>query len=292
MIRLDPATLTAIGDLEIAARMLVDGFMFGGHPSRMQGAGIEFSQYRNYQPGDDLRRVDWKLFARSDRYFVRESEAETSVTIRIVLDASDSMREEEDGVSKFACARLLAAALAMIAFRQGDAVGLTAVSQGGARAWRADRGRSHLNRLLLALSAIEPGGSWPDWHRLEGPLLAAPAREIVIAITDLNERGNEIRAALEKLSALRHDVRVLHLVGRREMTFDYDPAVTFEELETGRTLDVATGAVRERYLASLSAALRNIDLELGEHRIGCHRIRTDQPLDEALREALSARSRR
>lgn len=292
MIELDARTLASLGDLELVARRVVDGFMFGAHPSRLQGAGVEFSQYRSYQPGDDIRRIDWKLFARSDRYFLRESEVETSVTVRILLDASDSMRQAEDGVSKFEYARLLAASLATLAFRQGDAVGLTALLGGRARSWPANRGRAHLSLLLRELERLEPAGTWPGWKDAEAALLSGTGRSITFALTDLYERRSEIRAALRKVSALGNDVAVLHLIGRRELEFDYGDEASFEELETGRTVDVSGGAVRAHYLASLGEELRALELDLGEQRIEYTRIRLDTPLDEALRQSLARRQQR
>lgn len=292
MIELDARTLASLGDLELVARRVVDGFMFGAHPSRLQGAGVEFSQYRSYQPGDDIRRIDWKLFARSDRYFLRESEVETSVTVRLLLDASDSMRQEEDGVSKFTYARLLVASLATLAFRQGDAVGLTALHAGGARAWPANRGRAHLARLLHALEQLEPAGSWPGWKDAEAALLGGAGRSLTFVLTDLYEQDREIRAALRKLAALGHDVAVIHLMGRRELEFDYGSDMVFEELETGRTIDASGEAVRAHYLASLGESLRALELDLGEQRIEYTRIRLDTPLDAALRQALARRLRR
>ncbi|MGE5927036.1 MAG: DUF58 domain-containing protein [Gemmatimonadota bacterium] len=289
MIALDARTLAALGDLELVARRIVDGFMFGTHPSRVQGAGVEFSQYRSYQPGDDIRRIDWKLFARSDRYFLRESEVETSVSVRILLDASDSMRQAEDGVSKFEYARLLAAALATLAFRQGDAVALTALLDGGARALPPNRGRGHLGRILRELEQLAPAGTWPGWRSAEGTLLSGAGRSVIFALTDLHERSTEIRAALTKLAALGHDVAVLHLVGRRELEFDYGDDLIFEELETGRTLEVTGAEARAHYLHSLDAALRTLELDLGEQRIEYTRIRLDTPLDAALRQALARR---
>jgi len=287
--QLDPRSLAALGDLSLVARLVVDGFMFGVHPSRLQGAGLEFSQYRSYQPGDDLRRLDWRLFARSDRYFVRESEAETSVTVRLVLDASDSMRHEEQGISKFAYGRMLAAALALLAYRQGDALALVAPGDGAAAGGRADRGRQHYHRVLRQLEALEPGGAWPPWERMEGILLGGVGRGITIVISDLHERSDEIRGVIRRLAALRHDVRVVHLLGRAELEFAYGGSVAFEELETGRTVEVDAEAARDAYLASYGRELRTVELELGELRAGHVRVLLDQPLDEALRAVLGTR---
>ena len=289
MTQLDPRSLAALGDLSLVARLVVDGFMFGVHPSRLQGAGLEFSQYRSYQPGDDLRRLDWRLFARSDRYFVRESEAETSVTVRLVLDASDSMRHEEQGISKFAYGRMLAAALALLAYRQGDALALVAPGDGAAAGGRADRGRQHYHRVLRQLEALEPGGAWPPWERMEGVLLGGVGRGITIVISDLHERSDEIRGVIRRLAALRHDVRVVHLLGRAELEFAYGGSVAFEELETGRTVEVDAEAARDAYLASYGRELRTVELELGELRAGHVRVLLDQPLDEALRAVLGTR---
>lgn len=292
MTLLDAPVLAAIGDLSLVAQRIVDGFMFGAHPSRLRGTGIEFSQYRSYQPGDDLRRLDWRLFARSDRYFIRESDADTSLTVRLVLDASDSMRHEEHGVSKFAYGRMLAAALALIAYRQGDAVALVAARGDRVSAGRPDRGRQHYHRILQELEMLEPSGAWPSWQRLETPLVGGSSRGITIIVSDLHERVAEIRAVARKLGILGHDVAVLHLLGRDELEFRYDGGVTFEELETGRTVDVKAAAVREQYLAAQAAALREIELDLGEQRASYRRIVLDEPLDAALRSALALRAAR
>ncbi len=289
MTLLDPRSLAALGDLSLVARLVVDGFMFGVHPSRLQGAGLEFSQYRSYQPGDDLRRLDWRLFARSDRYFVRESEAETSVTVRIMLDASGSMLHEEAGISKFAVARMLAAALALLAFRQGDAVSLVALGNGAAAGGRPDRGRQHYHRVLHELESLAPGGTWPAWDRLEGPLLGGAGRGITIVISDLHEHAGEIRAVARKLASLRHDVLVIHVVGSGELGFAYSGPVAFEEIETGRTIEVDAASARDAYLESYAGELRTIELALGEQRAGYARVPLDQPLDAALRSALAAR---
>lgn len=289
MTLLDARSLAALGDLSLVARLVVDGFMFGVHPSRLQGAGLEFSQYRSYQPGDDIRRLDWRLFARSDRYFVRESEAETSVTVRIVLDATDSMRHEEGGVSKFTYARMLAAAFALLAYRQGDALSLVTLGNGTATGGRADRGRQHYHRLLRQLELLEPGGAWPTWSRAEAPLLGGAGRGVSLVISDLHERGDEIRAVARKLGALRHDVLVLHVLGRAELEFGYGGSIAFEELETGRTVEVDAGAARAGYLESYGRELRDIELALGEQRAGYARVLLDQPLDDALRSTLAVR---
>ena len=293
---IDPKTLAALRDLSLAARTAVDGFMYGAHQSRMPGVsgGLEFSQYRSYQPGDDLRRVDWKLFARSDRYFIRQAETDTSVTVRLVVDASESMAHAEDGLTKFDYARLIAAALAVLAHRQGDAVGLYALNDGAQRVIPPERQQRHLHRILHDLERLTPAGRWPDWGRLEG--LLAPGggggrRGITVLITDLHERLDEIRTVATKLSALRHEVLVLHVIGRAELEFPWRGTVTFEELETGRRIEVDAAAARPGSLAALEDDLADHRASLEDRRVSYARFPLDQPLDFALRQYLVGRAR-
>jgi uncharacterized protein (DUF58 family) len=264
--------------------------MYGVHPSRLPGAGLEFSQYRSYQPGDDPRRVDWKLYARSDRYFVREAEIETSVTVRLLVDASESMAHHEDHVSKFDYVRFAAAALAMLAHRQGDAVGLWALSDGDIRTIPPQRHHHHLHRLLHDLEQLEPGGTWPSWHKLEG-LLTAGGRGLVIVLSDLHERAKEITTVAAKLAALRNEVIVFHVIGRLELEGGWHGVHTFEELETRRRVEVDADATRPAYLAALQRELARVRRTLEERGVTYERLVLDQPLDLALRQFLQARSR-
>lgn len=289
---LDPKTLAALGDLTLAARTVVDGFMYGVHPSRMPGAGLEFSQYRSYQPGDDVRRVDWKLFARSDRYFLRDADTDTSVAVRLVLDASESMAEESDGLSKLAYGRMLVAALALLAHRQGDAVGLYPVSGPPGPLEPPRRQHQHLDRLLYTLERVSPAGAWPPWGQLERLFTSGGQRGLVVIVSDLYEREREITTAAAKLAVLRHEVLVLHLVGRTELEFPYHGVITLEELETGRRVEVDAGAVRASYLEAQQRDLTALRRTLEEHGVSYARFRIDQPLDIALRQYLTTRKRR
>jgi uncharacterized protein (DUF58 family) len=289
---IDPKTLAALGDLTLAARTVVDGFMYGVHQSRMPGAGLEFSQYRSYQPGDDLRRVDWKLFARSDRYFLRDAETDTSVAVRLVLDASESMAQEEAGLSKLDYARMTVAALALLAHRQGDAVGLYPVAGPPGPVEPPRRQHQHLDRLLHALARLTPAGSWPAWETLEGVFTAGGQRGIVVIVTDLHERAAEIRTVATKLAALRHDVLLIHVASRTELELSFKGVVTLEELETGRRIEVDADAARPAYLAAMERDLTLLRRALEDQRVDYVRFRLDQPLDAALRRYLTIRTRR
>jgi uncharacterized protein (DUF58 family) len=288
---IDPRTLAALRDLQLAARTVVDGFMFGIHPSRLPGPGLEFSQYRGYQPGDDLRRVDWRLFARSDRYWMREADTATSITIRLVLDTSASMAQTGDGLAKLDYARLLAAALALLALRQGDAVGLYALSDVATRILPPQRGQRHLHRVFHTLEELTPAGAWPGWPRLDRLFTTGGTRGLTVLISDLCEQEEEIRTVAAKLAALRHDVAVLHVATRADVEFDYRGPTTFEELETGRRLELDADAVRTTYLERLARAAADLRAAFAEARVDYARLTLDQPVDLVLRQYLARRAR-
>lgn len=157
---MDPKILMSMKDLVLAAKTTVDGFMAGIHKSNVKGAGMEFSQYRSYQAGDDLRSLDWKLFARSDRYYIRESEIETSISVRFLIDASASMNHIDSGISKIEYARYLAASLAYLASLQSDATGLYIFKEGSLFSLPSRRDHQHLSRIMYQLEKIEPAGKF------------------------------------------------------------------------------------------------------------------------------------
>jgi len=284
-------TVALLKDLELAARRIVEGSMLGRHRSRRAGAGLEFSQYRSYQPGDDLRRVDWKLYARSDRHFVREAESETSVVVRLVLDATGSMAHEEDGVSKFDYARFLAAALALLAHRQGDALGLSILRAGRVEAIHPRRDAPQLHRVLHALERATPAGRWPTWDRIERALALDPLPGLTLVIGDLRERDREIEAAARHLTGARHEATLFEILGRQEREFGYRGVVTIEDLETFERLDLDAAVVRETAIAGLAAERSALRARL-EHRgavvVACP---LDQPFEGPLRAYLTRRER-
>ena len=288
---IDPRTLAAIKDLALIARTVVDGFMYGGHQSRRAGLGLEFNQYRSYQPGDDLRRIDWKLYARSDRFYVRESEVETSVSVRFVLDASASMRHEEGGLSKFDYARFLTASLAYLASRQGDAVGLFALRDGHVAALEPQRGPQHLHRLIHTLEVLKAEGVWPTWETVEQLFTVVTHRDLIVFITDLHEQKDEIRTVLAKVQALRNEVLLFHVLGPREHDLSYEGIVEFEELETGRVMQVDADRVRQSYREAVARHLTETRQALQDLGVAYTLFSLDQPLDAALRTFLTRRMR-
>jgi len=286
---IDPHILAAISDLHLLAKTVVDGFMLGANQSPRPGVGLEFNQYRSYQPGDDLRLVDWKMYARSDRYYVREADIETSITVRFILDASASMAHEDRGLMKFDYARFLVAALGYLAHTQGEAVGLEIINDAAVTQLPPKRDQQQLHRFLHELERVHPQGVWPDWKKLEGIFTATQKREMIVFVSDLHEQCDEIFAALSKLSALRNEVLFFHLLGRNEIDFNYEGFLTFEDLESGQTLQVDTARARTAYLDNMQQKLRCLKQALHDENISYTLFTLDQPLDFALRQYLTQR---
>lgn len=283
--------MAAIKDLRLVARTIVDGFLAGEHLDRRPGAGIEFSQYRSYQPGDDLRRVDWRVYARSDRFFVRESEVERDITVRLVLDATASMAHRDGVLSKLEYARFLMAALAYLADLQGDRVSFHAVTDGTSIDLPAHRGRRSLRRVLHRLEEVEASGAWPDWDELGHRIAGAREREVVVVASDLYDERGQMRRALATLEALGHEVLVLHLMARNELDFDYRGDLAFEDLETGATVGGDAEAMRAGYLDRLHRGLESWRVELLEMGVTYELLAIDRPVDRALRSFLLRRGR-
>ena len=284
----DHHILMAIKDLSLAARLTIDGFMAGINKSKVRGPGLEFSQYRSYQPGDDLRWLDWKRYARSDRYYIRESEVETSISVRLLVDASLSMEHTDGKFTKLDYARHLAAALGWLAHGQGDALGLYVFREGEVYALPARKDAQHLARYFHQLETIEPGGKMGDPISYKSIFLGEQKRELLIFITDMYERGGEISRLLDLLVSLRHEVVVFHIMGRNELEWDYRGYNQVEDLETGKRVAVSASQ-EEEYKVKMQEWLSAVRMQLLDRQIVYQLMRMDQPMDAALRDFLKRR---
>lgn len=288
---LSPKVLASFRELRLVAKTVVDGALMGLHQSKRSGAGMEFSDYRPYQQGDDVRLIDWKLAARSDKFFVRQSEAETSVALRVLLDASASMAHEEDGVSKFDCARWLAASLGYLAYAQGDAIGLCASRQDGVFCLPARRDKAQLTLFLDALERLSPQGRWAARDEWQSTLSATKRRELIAVITDMHERDDEIFSTIRVFARLKCDVVVFHVVGKRELDFDYEGALLFEDLETGETIETNADDARDECQRNFRRHLQRLERAMLAENVAYRRLLIQEPLDEALRAFLAQRNR-
>lgn len=288
---LDPYILTSIKDLSLAAKTTIDGFMSGANKSAVKGTGMEFSQYRTYMPGDDLRWLDWKMFARSDRHYIRESETETNISLRLLIDTSASMDHRDSNYTKMEYARYLAASLAYLANMQGDAIGLYTLREDGIFSLAARQGFQNLNRLFYQLEQAGPKGKFTHPVYYKDIYSGGSRRELLIFITDMYQEKDEMYKLLDLLNALRHEIIVLHIMGRNEMELDYAGYTTLEDLETGATIQVDAAKAKQVYASHLDEHLAKIRHDLLTRNIYYRLLVMDQPVDEALRDFLYKRSK-
>jgi uncharacterized protein (DUF58 family) len=289
--QLDPKVLMTIKDLPLLAKTVVDGFMIGLNKSTVKGPGLEFSQYRSYQPGDDLRWLDWKMYARSDRYYIRESEVETSISVRFLIDASASMNHDDKGVKKIDYARFLAASLAYLANLQGDSVGLYTLANGSLYAMASKADPQHLQRLFYQLEQIKPAGKFTQPIHYKELFAGSGRKELLIFITDMYQANGEIMQLLDSLAALKHEIIVFHLMGQNELDFDFGGYGTLEDLETGQTIAIDPEQTRADYQDALEKYTAGIRMQLLGKRIFYRMVSTGQPLDEVLRDFLVQRKK-
>jgi len=288
---LDPKVLMAIKDLSLSAKMTIDGFMNGINKSTVKGPGLEFSQYRSYQPGDDLRALDWKMFARSDRYYIRESEVETNIAVRLLIDASASMNHNDGDFTKIDYAKYLGASLAYLANLQGDAIGLYVLKSSGIFAMTPKQDYQHLARLFYQLEQIHPDGKFTKPIHYKELFAGSQKRELLIFVTDLYQTDNEMINLLDTLNTLRHEIVIFHVLSRNELDLDFKGYTTFEDLETGETIQIDQTKARIDYKNKLSAYLEETRIQMLDRRIFYRTICTDEALDQVLRDFLKQRSK-
>jgi len=288
---LDPKVLMAIKDLSIAAKTTIDGFMNGINKSTIKGQGMEFSQYRSYQPGDDLRSLDWKMFARSDRYYIRESEIETSISIRFVIDASASMEHKDGAFTKIDYAKYLAASLAYLSNLQGDAIGLYVMNEASIFSMTPKMDYQHLSRIYFQLEQIKPKATFTNAIHYKELFAGSRKKELLIFITDLYQSNEEILSFLDAVNSLKHEVIVFHLMSANELALDFKGYSTFEDLETGQSIQIDQDKARVVYKKNLQQYLDNIRTEMLDRGIFYRMLNTDVALDIALRDFLNQRNK-
>ncbi len=287
---LSPKTLAKLKGLNLIAKTVVDGFLLGLHQSKRIGVGLEFSEYRPYQLGDDVRTIDWKLAARSDKFFVRNAEVETSVAVRILLDASASMQHEEDGFTKFDYARWLAASLSYLANQQGDAVGLYAI-QDDISHLPASRHKAQLQKIFNTLEMLSPQGKWVEPSQIQKLLSRSKLRELTLFISDMNEHTDEILTTLKAYSRLKNDVVLFHLLGKNELEFNYNGDIEFQDLETSEIVKVNAETAKAQYQIAMQNRLKTLEKSMQAERIAYQPFIIQEPLDHALRKFLTVRNR-
>jgi uncharacterized protein (DUF58 family) len=289
---LDPAALMAIRNLELRARSVVEGFWHGLHRSPYHGFSVEFTEYRPYSPGDDPRYLDWRLVARTDRYFIKKFEDETNLRCHLLVDASRSMSFGSRGYTKADYARTLAATLAWFLHHQGDATGLLTFD-GEVREYLPARHRpGHLRQLMLALEKPAEGRATDLTAPLRRMAELVRKRGLIVLLSDLLAPVTELDAPLALLTAGGHEVIVFQVLDPAELDFAFTAAARFEDLETGRDLFLEPALAKQDYQRRLDEHLAAVKATCQRLGITHVQLSTAQPLELALFDFLKARADR
>jgi uncharacterized protein (DUF58 family) len=280
-----PTDAARVSKLQLTARQVVEGIITGQHKSPHKGFSVEFSEHREYTAGDEIRHLDWKAFARSDRYYIKLYEQETNLRATLVLDTSNSMSFG----GKLDYGRHLCACLAYLLSIQQDLAGFVAVDDSVKFELPPGSSPAHLDRLFTALEAVETGGATDLPNQLHTLAERLPRRSLVILVSDLWVDPAELIKALQHLRYRKHQGIVLHLLDRAEIDLPYEKQITLEDLETGEKLQITPGDLREQYQQQVQSYLSEVRRACTSGDSEYHAILTDQPYDKALVQLLSRR---
>lgn len=296
---LPPEVIQMIGRLEFLARSAKEGTINGRHTSPHKGFSVEFAEHRQYVSGDDLRNLDWRVYGKSDRYYIKQFIEETNMRVTILVDASGSMNytgdsaaslSGKDHLSKFEYARYLAAALSYLLIRQQDAVGLVTFDEGIRKYLRPAAKPSQVRAILEELSATEPGHDTACAETFHEIAERIPSRGLVIVIGDLFDDAEAIKNSLHHFRFKNHELVVFHLMAEEEITFPFEKFDDFKCLEVeGRRLNIDPSTIRASYLDRVKAHLKSIELACGQMQADYVPVNTKTPVPEALFSYFSQR---
>lgn len=288
---LDPAIVARLGTIDLKARTIVEGFLTGLHRSPFKGFSVEFAEYRQYLPGDDLATLDWKIYARSDRHVVKKFEEETNLECHILLDVSRSMGYGSPGVTKLQYASYLAGALAYLMNRQRDAVGLLTFDERIRDLLPCSARPGHLKSVLLALERVTLGAKTDVARPLGDLVQGIRKRGLVVLVSDLLDEPEPVIEGLKHFRYRGTDVIVFQVLDRDELEFPFDRAARFRDVETDDEVVAVPGAVREAYQARINELIAHYRTVLGQNGIDYCLLDTSQPLEVGLLSYLQTRKK-
>jgi len=287
---LEPQVLSRLAAVPLLARKAMIGGVSGRHTSPHRGSSVEFAEYRKYVPGDDLRRLDWRAFGRSDRYYIKEFEADTNLRCCLVLDTSGSMNFGSAGLTKIQYARRLSGTLGYLAGQQGDAVGISCVANGIVRSLPPRRSPAHLRMVLDILEEAEPQGETKLPEVLHELAETIRQRALVVIVSDLFVDPAALGSSFSHLRFRHHDIAVFHLLDPQEVAFNFNRPTRFLDMEGGSAIFADPSDIADRYHTALSgylAAIKQVVLESG---IDYQRAMTDESYEQVLARFLVGRA--
>jgi uncharacterized protein (DUF58 family) len=288
---IDPKVLVKIQNMELVARTVVEGFVSGLHRSPFLGFSVDFAEYRDYNPGDDMRRIDWNVYSRMDKLVIKLFEGETNTKSLVMLDVSGSMSYGSGTITKIDYARILAACLAYFAYHQRDGVGLLTFDTGVRDYVPAGRRSGQLPNILHTIDRVTPGKETEFRKPLRYLAEILKRRGVVVVISDLYDEPANIIAGLKQIKAKGNDVIVFHIMDDFELTFPFADNAQFLDLETQKKMHVIPEYLRTQYLSILGEHMKQLKEQMAANRIDYTLMNTSKPLDQGLFNYLAARSR-
>jgi len=288
---MDPKVLLKIQNLELVARTVVEGFVQGLHRSPYMGFSVDFAAYRPYMPGDEIRRIDWNVFSRSDRLYIKLFEGDTNTRVLVLLDMSGSMNYGSADIKKIDYARVLAACLTYFAHHQRDGVGFLSFDTQVRAHVPSSRRRGQLLTILSEIDRIQPSEQTEFKKPLRFLAEYLTRRGLIVVISDLYDEPDNIIAGLKALKAKGNDIIVFHIMDHFELTFPFEDMAQFEDMETRKKLHVIPEYLRSQYLVILNEHMERIRKELSGVRIDYCLMDTSKPLDAGLFTYLAARAK-
>ncbi len=286
---LQPETIARIARLEVVARNVVEGFLSGGHRSPYFGQSIEFAQHREYVPGDDIRRIDWKVWSKTDKYYIKQYEEETNLRTTLVVDVSESMQFGEGELSKYEYACRVAASLSYLLLRQSDAVGMVTFDSTIRQRVQQSSKMNHLTGLLAALDNAKPQQKTSVADVLSKVADEYNRRGLIVLVSDLLADRAGLFKGLKLLRTRGHDIMIFHVMDDAELDFPYSGTTKFEGLEDAGEMICDPRALRDGYLAALKTYLDEIRRFCAQHLIDYQTIRTSEHLSAVLSHYLTHR---
>ncbi len=285
-----PHVVAKLANMELRARLVVEGFIAGLHRSPYHGFSVEFAEHRPYMPGDEIRHVDWKIYGRTDRFYIKQYEEETNLKAYLVLDTSRSMTYASPGeVTKLEYAASLAASLAYLMIQQQDAVGLTLFDESISAFMPPHATRAYLQQILVALQTLRGGGGTAAGRSLHLVAERIRRRGLVIILSDLFDDPDQVLAAFKHFRHKKNEVIVMHVLDPLERSFAFGEDAAFEDLETEERMVTQPWHVRRAYAEALQSFVGRYKRECREHQIDYVLLDTRTPFDVALMEYLSKR---
>lgn len=286
---LHPEAVRRLGRMELRARHIVEGFLSGMHRSPYFGQSIEFLQHREYVPGDDLRHLDWKVWARQDRYYIKQFEEETNLRCTLLVDVSNSMRYGRGALSKFEYACTAAVSMAYLILKQQDAVGCVAFDEGIRNAIPIRSRRNHLDSVIHALEVSEPRDKTDIFRMMQNVAENYPRRGMIILFSDLFVDRATLFKGLRMLRQRGHDVLIVHIMDDDELDFTFNGPMRFDGMELPEHLSCNPRSLRDAYLEVVGDYLEEVRRGCAKNTVDYALVRTSEPLDAALAAFLSNR---